>query len=860
MNKSTLKKNRSSFLTTCLTLFAFLFVALNSHAQPWTYDFGTGTGTHTSNTASTSFLPTPSSGTARVRVGTNPGSIVMANSGLSALGTNTELQITSNTNSTSTTKFSIHDYTAGKTGYVKFYISFSGGTNGVYKFSIGNGATFSDNNAMSTSQIFSGIQWTFGASNSITYNVLNGGTYGTTGISNSTSQFIQSTSTVYLVEVYANNTTASSSYHRNGVIYSLTNATWDLWVDGTRVGTGLAKGNLAVDTDIDSYAFNHQNSASAPGTIYLDDIEYSNSLPAVFYSASSGNLENVVNWGSNTDGTGTAPSDFTSNNQVFNIRNNVTPTIGANWTVSGTNSKVIVGDGTNACNFTIPASTTVTAAMDISASGTLTMADNSTLTGGGNVVIKSNSTGTGRIGTMGTGASISGNVTTETYIPSGRRAYRFLGHPFSSALNLGSLTDDIYVTGAGGAANGFNATTTNSPSAYWFDNTAGGTGSWTAFTHGSTDNSWTQYRGIRALVRGDKTQTGTLDGTNPTPNAVTIDMTGTVNTGNQDIPVLTAGAYHLVSNPYPSPTDIGSVINTASANLGIQYWVWNANSATKGAYVTLSTTGGAYNLAMNGAFVVLPTTGTSLAFTEANKTSSATASLYQTDNANELLQIQLQYEGRHADNMFVRFDKDYKNDFDNKDGEKLLNPDINFYSTTVDGKKLSFDSRPFAKEGIIPITLTSTLQSPFKFVVLENGIEPGIEVYLKDKLLNTLTKLVAGAVYDFEVTADANTQGANRFELVMQKAPEVMAPVTNLTVQVGPNPASQFIKVTMAAPKAEATSLRIVNTDGKAVSNMNLGTVSHIQKDISIQQLPAGTYVVQVTHGAELITKKIVKQ
>ena len=145
-------------------------------------------------------------------------------------------------------------------------------------------------------------------------------------------------------------------------------------------------------------------------------------------------------------------------------------------------------------------------------------------------------------------------------------------------------------------------------------------------------------------------------------------------------------------------------------------------------------------------------------------------------------------------------------------------------------------------------------------MVLDNGIELGLEVYLKDKLKNTLTKLDAGSVYDFEVTADANTQGANRFELVMQKAPEVIAPVTSLTVSVGPNPASDFIKVTMSAPKAEATSLRIISTEGKAVTSMSLGTVSNVQKDVSIKQLQAGTYVVQITHGNEVISKKIVKQ
>jgi hypothetical protein len=262
-------------------LLVMVLASVSVMAQPWTYDFGTGTGSFTSSTASTSFLPTPPAGTARVRVGTNPGSIVMANPGLATLGTNTELQISSNTGSTSTTKFSIHDYTASKTGYVKFPIAIAGGTNGFYKFSLGDGATFSDNNAIATNQIFAGIEWSLGSSNSITYRVLNASTYVTTGIINATTLFTQSTTTIYQIEIYYNNTTTATNYVRSGTSYSIASGTWDLWVDGIIVGNDLARGGIANDVNIDSYAFNHQNSSSSPGTIYLDDIEYSNTLPNI---------------------------------------------------------------------------------------------------------------------------------------------------------------------------------------------------------------------------------------------------------------------------------------------------------------------------------------------------------------------------------------------------------------------------------------------------------------------------------------------------------------------------------------------------------------------------------------------------
>ncbi len=275
-------KSKCSFRKTWFVLFA-LFLPILVNAQPWTYDFGTGTGSHTSTTFSTSFLPTPSAagGTARVRCGTNPGSFTLANSGLAGLGTGSELQFTSNTGSTSTSKFSVYGYTASKVGYFKSSIVLNGGTNGVYILSIGSGANFSDNNPIGTAQIFAGIQWSLGASNAITYKVLNSATFGTTGITNSTTLFTQSTSSVCNIEVYYNNSATSASYTRSGLSYTLANATWDLWVNNNREGTNLAKGGFNANTNIDSYAFNHQVNASAPGTLYIDDIEYSNALPSV---------------------------------------------------------------------------------------------------------------------------------------------------------------------------------------------------------------------------------------------------------------------------------------------------------------------------------------------------------------------------------------------------------------------------------------------------------------------------------------------------------------------------------------------------------------------------------------------------
>lgn len=90
-----------------------------------------------------------------------------------------------------------------------------------------------------------------------------------------------------------------------------------------------------------------------------------------FYSKAVGDLNLLATWGDQTDGSGASPLNFVTDNQVFNIHNRATATVGAAWTVSGAGSKIIVGDGLGACAFTIPAAFAVTGTVDVEAMATL---------------------------------------------------------------------------------------------------------------------------------------------------------------------------------------------------------------------------------------------------------------------------------------------------------------------------------------------------------------------------------------------------------------------------------------------------------------------------------------------------------
>ena len=121
------------------------------------------------------------------------------------------------------------------------------------------------------------------------------------------------------------------------------------------------------------------------------DVSVTGAAATSYYSKSTGNLDALTTWTSDPNGgSGTAPTDFTSSAQSFFIRNNAAPTIGANWTVSGTSSKVFVGNGTTNCTFTIPSAYTYTApATEILNNGTFVLQNASSFSTMGTLTVDS---------------------------------------------------------------------------------------------------------------------------------------------------------------------------------------------------------------------------------------------------------------------------------------------------------------------------------------------------------------------------------------------------------------------------------------------------------------------------------------
>jgi Secretion system C-terminal sorting domain len=497
-----------------------------------------------------------------------------------------------------------------------------------------------------------------------------------------------------------------------------------------------------------------------------------------------------------------------------------------------------------------------------------------TLTTNGNLTLQSTASNTARVAAITTG-SISGVVNVQRYIPGGRRAFRYFSHPFTSniALNQLSGAGEIDITGTGGSSNGFTTTVTNNPSGFWYDVVNGNASlsadpGWTAYTNATTatgSNAFKQYQGIRLLVRGTKGEG--LTGGVYTPSAATYTVSGSINQGNASIPLTkgTNSGFNLVGNPYASQLDIKPALVAATNINGQNIWVWDAGEGTRGAYVPIKFTGtGAvseYILPSAAAFFVDVTANTNLNFTESHKSSNTPNDLFsRTTGIDNKLVLSLHTDSIRWDRLWIYFNDKATPARDKEDALKLINSDVSLYSLSSDKQQLSIDVRKLETATTIPLGLQATATNNFTFKVAELQIEQGIELYLQDKWLNKEVKIDAAMQYNFTTTADVNSYGENRFAIVQKQTPLFALQSSELSIKLTPNPASNFVNIYYALPKADEATIRLIGAKGEVIQNISMGKQETGTKQINISNLATGVYTVQLTTPTETVSKQFVKE
>lgn len=263
-----------------IAFFLLLFASV-VYSQPWHYNLGDSVRSFsTASTVSVSFMPNAPSGTARIRVGSTGGSFNLQKSSPPEFGLNSYLRIAAPTTA-SVNKFSIYDYTPGKSLTLKFKLRLGGvggsslsTANGTWLFFAGNGNCFADNNGFANADCFLGIQFVFGNSGVITMNTRSGSGWVQIGTPGSIIQQGMN----YDVEIYANNSSAAQNYTYTTGPQSVAANKWDIYINGVLVGNDLGKAALPGNTNIDSWMFYGESSSGNLANIFLDEFDFTNTI------------------------------------------------------------------------------------------------------------------------------------------------------------------------------------------------------------------------------------------------------------------------------------------------------------------------------------------------------------------------------------------------------------------------------------------------------------------------------------------------------------------------------------------------------------------------------------------------------
>lgn len=417
-----------------------------------------------------------------------------------------------------------------------------------------------------------------------------------------------------------------------------------------------------------------------------------------------------------------------------------------------------------------------------------------TLATNGKIIMRSTAANTsGQVGVVS--GTITGNVTVQRFIPgSSGRKFRFLASPVTTSNGIDdNWQQQIHITGAGANGtvcptltandNGFDRTTNNGASMFTFNE---GTNAWASIAT-TTGVNLTPGVGYRVLVRGPRSQgCSLLDGTNPTPNDVTLSATGTLVTGTQTINITdgTGNGWNLIGNPFQAIIDWDAVGRT---NAQAWYVTFNptAGIGGVGAYGNYTVGGSGTNgttryIGPGQSFWVEATAGGTIAIEEADKAVTQTGAatvLFKTGNPSNL-SIKVLDQNNFSDEILVGFNSSATKCKDNNiDIEKFQftqNAGNLASYTSCDATRYSINTLPAININVIDtlylhVRVPSNTSANYRISLDGLGIiDAQAKVYLHDNYLNINHDLRLNNVYNFATIANnAATQGANRFSILI---------------------------------------------------------------------------------------------
>lgn len=510
--------------------------------------------------------------------------------------------------------------------------------------------------------------------------------------------------------------------------------------------------------------------------------------------------------------------------------------------------------------------------LTIGAGKKLTVAGN--LINNGTIVFKSDANGTAMFDVFNGTQSGTGVVTVERFIPSGKRSFRLISSAVTTTTFIsGNWQQGTHITG--GAIGGFDATETNNPSMFTYDNLVATGSGWTPIANTNATNL-TAGVGYRVLVRGDRAVNLTVASADAMNAATTLSARGTLRTGtvtlnSSSTPAInsttnpTTAGFSLVGNPYQSAVDWHLVTKSGIEDT---YYAWAPNmgsGAARGNYVAYNVSTGNSGGGAVGQFIqpgqaffvkntVSGTAGT-LTFQEAHK-ATTNANVFRTANQTESTNFaslsmqlydpnELAIGGYPIDATKAVFGAEYTNELGLGDATKLeaAGENIAWFRNNT---KLAIDAAApvTTSDELVLKTLRLGANKNYTFKIQTTNFDTTLTPYLVDTFLNTQTEIATSQAFlaSFATTSNMTSYSENRFKIVFQNA---LLNTDAFAAQVGlyPNP-SKGNGFYLQLPSTAQATVRLFNTLGQEIA------ISHNEGHYQAKQsLAAGVYHIMVTQG-----------
>ena len=479
-------------------------------------------------------------------------------------------------------------------------------------------------------------------------------------------------------------------------------------------------------------------------------------------------------------------------------------------------------------------------------------------------------------------ASVAGNVVVEQYIsgeypsPATARGWRLLSSPvFTSSANeiksynSNSYKEGIFVTGAGGSVNGFDASPLNGATIYTHDQSLPGSLSQKYLGIKRIDQKIEFGKGVYIFSRGGRytanafsNQIQTQPFINPKPYI--LKHIGQLYIGELSLALsnndsqLAGDGFNLIGNPYASSVRWGDISSENTTG-----FIWQFDPLN-GAYVV-----------DNSPNIIIPSataffvrvaagkkTGT-ITFNEQSKYALGPATLpflqtLKRENntaAVELLTLKVTLSNDYFSQPFtLKLVENGTNGINDQDALKIGEGYVSI-SSIVDGEYLSYDNRAKSAEPItVKLNIVSASTGSHQLTFHRSFADQNLQIFLRDDFLNTQEEITKNSQqYHFSIHKQTPAgSGKERFKLVIQMKEEPI--VLRRALKIYPNPFNDHINLELADENKENTNLMITDVLGSVLKKMQI-SVGNSSIKIDTQTFSKGIYFLQLINEK---TKRII--